>query len=144
MVWWGLHADRTGEHRLHTAAACFLNFAGLAACVFLQNPVLMMIALVLAQMGQSAIAPTFWALPTAMLSGTAAAGGIALINSVGNLGGFLGPYMMGSIRDATGSFTIGLLSIATGALVATAVLLMLPREHRVEQSADATRRANAD
>jgi MFS transporter, ACS family, tartrate transporter len=140
MVWWGIHADRTGEHRLHTAAACFLNFAGLAACVLLQNPVLMMVAIILSQMGQAAIAPTFWALPTAMLSGTAAAGGIAMINAVGNLGGFLGPYMMGSIKDATGSFTIGLLSIAMGTLVATVVLLVLGSEThaRVAGAADRT------
>ncbi len=128
MAWWGLHADRAGEHRFHTAAACFLNFAGLAACIFLQNPILMMIAIIFAQMGQSSIAPTFWALPTAMLSGTAAAGGIALINAVGNLGGFLGPYMMGAIKDATGSFPIALLSIAMGALVATIVLLVMGPE----------------
>jgi MFS family permease len=144
MVWWGLHADRSAEHRLHAAAACFLNFAGLAACVFLENPIFMMIAIVLGQMGQSAIAPTFWALPTAMLSGTAAAGGIALINSVGNLGGFLGPYMMGSIRDATGSFSIGLLSIATGALVAAIVLLLLPREQHLRQDSEGNVRAAAD
>jgi nitrate/nitrite transporter NarK len=128
MVWWGIHADRAGEHRYHTAAACFLNFACLAVCVFLQNPILMMVAIIVSQMGQSAIAPTFWALPTAMLTGTAAAGGIALINSVGNLGGFLGPYMMGSIKDATGSFTIGLLSIAMGTLVATVTLLIMGAE----------------
>jgi ACS family tartrate transporter-like MFS transporter len=130
MVWWGTHADRRGEHRLHTAAACFLNFAGLAACVVLDNPIPMMIAIILSQMGQSAIAPTFWALPTAMLTGTAAAGGIALINSVGNLGGFLGPFMMGAIKDATGSFTIGLLSIAMGTLVATVVLLLMGPERQ--------------
>jgi ACS family tartrate transporter-like MFS transporter len=130
MVWWGTHADRANEHRYHAAAACLLNFAGLAVCVFLQNPILMMAAIILSQMGQSAIAPTFWALPTAMLTGTAAAGGIALINAVGNLGGFLGPYMMGSIKDATGSFTIGLLSIAMGTLVATFVLLVMgPEKH---------------
>jgi MFS transporter, ACS family, tartrate transporter len=130
MVWWGTHADRAKEYRYHTAAACFLNFLGLAACVFLQNPVLMMIAIILSQMGQSSIAPTFWALPTAMLSGVAAAGGIALINAVGNLGGFLGPYMMGAIKDSTGSFAIGLLSIATGTLVATLVLLLMgPEKH---------------
>jgi ACS family tartrate transporter-like MFS transporter len=138
MVLWGLHADRTNERRLHAAAACFLNFAGLAVCVFLNDPVLMMIAIILAQMGQSAIAPTFWALPTAMLSGTAAAGGIALINAVGNLGGFLGPYMMGSIKDATGSFTIGLLAIAMGALVATAVLLLLGPERQVAKASSST------
>jgi ACS family tartrate transporter-like MFS transporter len=130
MAWWGLHADRANEHRYHTAAACFLNFAGLAVCIFLQNPILLMGAIILSQMGQSAIAPTFWALPTAMLSGTAAAGGIALINAVGNLGGFLGPYMMGAIKDATGSFEIGLISIAMGTLVATFVLLLMgPEKH---------------
>jgi ACS family tartrate transporter-like MFS transporter len=136
MVWWGAHADRAGEHRLHTAAACFLNFAGLAICIVLQNPIPMMVAIILSQMGQSAIAPTFWALPTAMLSGTAAAGGIAMINAVGNLGGFLGPYMMGAIKDATGSFEIGLLSIAMGTLVATGVLLFIsPEKHAQAEEA---------
>jgi nitrate/nitrite transporter NarK len=132
MVWWGRHSDRTGERPLHAAAACLLNFAGLAACLFLRDPVLMMAALIIGQMGQSAIAPTFWTLPTAMLSGTAAAGGIALINAVGNLGGFLGPFMMGAIKDATGSFNIGLLSIATGALVGAVVLVFLGHDRRLE------------
>lgn len=136
MVIWGLHSDRTGERHMHAAAACFLNFAGLAVCVFLQDPILMMMAIILAQMGQSSIAPPFWALPTAMLSGTAAAGGIAMINAVGNLGGFLGPFMMGSIRDSTGSFSIGLLSIATGALVASVVLLTIGHDQRLEQVPD--------
>ena len=74
------------------------------ACVFIgpEHPVWMMVVLILGIMGRSTIAPTFWPLPTAMLSGVAAAGGIALINAVGNLGGFLGPYMFGLIKDATG------------------------------------------
>jgi ACS family tartrate transporter-like MFS transporter len=144
MVFWGLHSDRTGERRLHAAAACFLTFAGLAVCVFLDNPILMMIAIILSQMGQSAIAPTFWALPTAMLSGTAAAGGIALINAVGNLGGFLGPYMMGSIKDMTGSFTIGLLAIAMGTLVACVVLLFLAPEKRLASEAESSGQLLAD
>jgi ACS family tartrate transporter-like MFS transporter len=136
MVLWGLHSDRTGERHLHAAAACFLTFASLSVCVFLDNPILLMIAIILSQMGQSSIAPPFWTLPTAMLSGTAAAGGIALINAVGNLGGFLGPYMMGTIKDATGSFTIGLLSIAMGALVSTIVLVTLGHDRRLEQVPD--------
>lgn len=111
-------------------------------CVLLHDPVLMMIAIILAQVGQSAIAPPFWALPTAMLSGTAAAGGIALINAVGNLGGFLGPYMMGSIKDATGSFSIGLLAIAMGALVATVILLLMGHE-RAREAPDPSYRAAA-
>ena len=91
MVAWGWHSDRTRDRNKHAAAACLLAFAGLAVCVFIDDPVIMMVALVLAQMGQSAIAPTFSTLPTAMFSGTAAAGGIAMINAVGNLGGFLRP-----------------------------------------------------
>ncbi len=138
MVLWGLHSDRTGERPLHAAAACFVNFAGLAVCIFLHDPVLTMIAIIVAQMGSAAIAPTFWTLPTAMLSGTAAAGGIALINAVGNLGGFLGPFMMGSIRDATGSFTIGLLSISMGALVSSIVLVTLGHDRRLEEVPDST------
>jgi ACS family tartrate transporter-like MFS transporter len=143
MVLWGMHSDRTGERNLHAAAACFLNFAGLAVCMFLQNPVLMMVAIILSQMGQSAIAPTFWTLPTAMLSGTAAAGGIALINAVGNLGGFLGPYMMGAIKDATGSFEIGLLSIAMGTLVSGIILVALGHDRRLEATPEDAARAAA-
>ncbi len=136
MVLWGLHSDRTGERNLHAAAACFLNFAGLAVCVFLDDPTLMMIAIILAQMGQSAIAPTFWTLPTAMLSGAAAAGGIALINAVGNLGGFLGPYLMGVIKDVTCSFNMGLLVIAMGALMSTVLLVALGHDRRLEEVPD--------
>lgn len=144
MVVWGMHSDKTGERNLHAAAACFLNFAGLAVCVLLNDPVLMIIAIILSQMGQSAIAPTFWTLPTAMLSGTAAAGGIALINAVGNLGGFLGPYMMGAIRDATGSFSLGLLSIAMGTLVSGIVLVGLGHDRRLEQAPGPTGAAVAE
>jgi nitrate/nitrite transporter NarK len=67
-----------------------------------------------------------------MLSGTAAAGGIALINAVGNLGGFLGPYLMGVVKDSTGSFSLGLLTIATGTLVGGLVLLALGHDRRLE------------
>ena len=86
------------------------------ACVFigLGHPVLIMIALFIAMMGQQSLVPTFWSLPSAMLTGVAAAGGIAMINAVGNLGGLLGPSMYGLIKDATGSADIGLLCLAMG------------------------------
>jgi nitrate/nitrite transporter NarK len=92
-----------------------------------------MIALIIGIMGQQSIAPTFWALPTAMLSGTAAAGGIALINSVGNLGGFLGPYMFGLVKDQTGSDTIGLLALAVAPVVSAIVLFALGHDSRLER-----------
>ncbi len=133
MVLWGLHSDRTGERNKHCAAACFLTFIGLAVCLGIDNPYALMVAIVFSQMGQSSIAPTFWALPTAMLSGTAAAGGIALINSVGNLGGFVGPYAMGLVRDATGNFKLGLFAISCGALVAGLVVLALGHDRRLER-----------
>jgi MFS transporter, ACS family, tartrate transporter len=84
-------------------------------------------------MGQSSTGPTFWSLPTAMLSGTAAAGGIALINALGNLGGFFGPYLFGLIKDATGgSFKYGLMAIAIGPIVSAAIVLALGHDRRLE------------
>jgi len=136
MIYWGFHSDRTGSRTAHVASACLLCAAGLAACIFIgtAHPVFMMVALIFGVMGQQAIAPTFWPLPTAMLSGAAAAGGIALINSVGNLGGFLGPYMFGLIKDATGgSDLIALLAIAAAPVMSAVVLVALGHDRRLEQ-----------
>jgi MFS transporter, ACS family, tartrate transporter len=138
LLLWAWNSDRTGERSRHCAAACLMQGVFLMSCLVIHNPVLMMVALILAQMGSAGIAPTFWALPTAMLSGSAAAGGIALINAVGNLGGFLGPYAMGVIQDATGSFPLGLLAIAMGAVVAGVVVLALGHDRRLEQAAPQT------
>jgi MFS transporter, ACS family, tartrate transporter len=136
MIYWGFRSDRTGSRTAHVASACLLCAAGLAACTFIgtEHPVFMMVALILGVMGQQAIAPTFWPLPTAMLSGAAAAGGIALINSVGNLGGFLGPYMFGLIKDATGgSDLIALLAIAAAPVIGAVVLVGLGHDKRLER-----------
>lgn len=136
MIYWGRRSDRTGHRIGHVASACMLCAAGLAACIFIgiEHPVIVMVALILGTMGQQAIAPTFWPLPTAMLSGVAAAGGIALINSVGNLGGFLGPYMFGLIKDATGgSDVIALLAIAAWPVMSAVVLVALGHDRRLEQ-----------
>jgi D-galactonate transporter len=136
MIYWGYHSDRTGHRTAHVASACLLCAAGLAACIFIgtERPVMMMVALILGVMGQQAIAPTFWPLPTAMLSGAAAAGGIALINSVGNLGGFVGPYMFGLIKDATGgSDLIALLAIAAAPVISAVVLVALGHDRRLER-----------
>jgi nitrate/nitrite transporter NarK len=63
---------------------------------------------------KSSATPTFWSLPTGFLTGSAAAGGLALINSIGNIGGFAGPYAIGWIKDATGEITLGLVVLAAG------------------------------
>ncbi len=132
MVLWGRHSDQTGERPRHVAAAYSVVAAGLVATAMMTDPVLTMVTLVIAAMGQSSTGPTFWSLPTAMLSGTAAAGGIALINALGNLGGFFGPYAFGLIRDATGSFTFGLVAIAAGPLLSACIVLALGHDRRLE------------
>ena len=135
MIFWGFRSDRSGNRATYVAGASALCAAGLAACIFIgtSHPVWMMVALILGIMGQQSIAPTFWPLPTAMLSGIAAAGGIALINSVGNLGGFLGPYMFGLIKDSSGSDTIALLALAAAPVMCTVILLSLGHDRRLER-----------
>jgi MFS transporter, ACS family, tartrate transporter len=136
MIYWGFRSDRSGNRSMYVASACLLCAAGLAACIFIgtEHPVWMTVALIVGIMGQQSIAPTFWALPTAMLSGVAAAGGIALINSVGNLGGFLGPYMFGMIKDATGgSDLVALLAIAAAPVISAVVLVALGHDRRLER-----------
>jgi MFS transporter, ACS family, tartrate transporter len=133
---WARASDRTGARSKLCGASLLISAALLISCLLLQSsPVATMTALILFQMAASGIAPTFWALPCAMLTGSAAAGGIALINSVGNLGGFLGPFAMGLVQDATGSFPLGLLTIALGSVVAGLVVLALGHDRRLEHAA---------
>jgi MFS transporter, ACS family, tartrate transporter len=133
MVLWGRHSDHTGERPRHVAIAYAVGAAGLIATALMTDPVLTMVTLVIAAMGQSSTGPTFWSLPTAMLSGTAAAGGIALINALGNLGGFFGPYLFGLIKDASGgSFTFGLMALALGPIVSASIVLALGHDRRLE------------
>jgi ACS family tartrate transporter-like MFS transporter len=132
MVLWGRHSDRTGERVGHTALGYTIGAAGLIACALMTDPVLTMTMLIIASIGSSSTGPCFWSLPTAMLSGTAAAGGIALINAVGNLGGFFGPYVFGLVKDWTGHFTWGLIAIAMGPIMSAIVVLCLGHDRRLE------------
>src|SRR6516165_10278865 len=85
-------------------------------------------------MGNYAAIPTFWTLPTSFLTGSAAAGGIALINSMGGLGGFVGPYAFGWIKDATGETTLGLVVLAAGAIMAGAVTFLMGHDSKMEMA----------
>jgi nitrate/nitrite transporter NarK len=90
--------------------------------------------MIIGVIGLQTIAPTFWPVPTAMLSGAGAAGGLALINSVGGLGAFFAPYAFGLIKDATGgSDQLALLVLACAPVVSAAVLLVLGHDRRLEQ-----------
>ncbi|MCW3733624.1 hypothetical protein UF00_040565, partial [Burkholderia cenocepacia] len=96
MVLNGIHSDRSGERRMHCAMATLLAAVGLTLTgLWLHSAMLALVALTLASIGILAAFPVFWSLPSAFLAGTPAAGGIALINSIGNLAGFVAPYMIG-------------------------------------------------
>jgi MFS family permease len=124
MVIWGWHSDRTGERTLHVALPLLLGGVAFAWSAYTGPLWLTMVALTLATLGIYAVVGTFWSLPTAILTGTGAAAGIALVNSMGNLGGFAGPTVVGVMRQATGSFTAALLFLA-GALLLGALIALL-------------------
>ena len=132
IVLWGRRSDRQQERRWHTGFPLLVAASGLAAATLTEDPVLKMAAFSVAGFGIFGCLGVFWTLPTAFLSGAAAAGGIAIINSIGNLAGFAGPFVMGWVKDQTGSYTIGLLGLGAVALVAMAVVLGLGHDHRLE------------
>ncbi|WP_407179102.1 MFS transporter [Bradyrhizobium sp. STM 3562] len=133
MVWWGRRSDHVGERRFHTAIPLFIAAAGIAISTVLDDPTLKMVAFCIAGFGIFACLPVFWTLPTAFLSGAAAAAGIAVVNSIGNLAGFAGPFAMGWIRDHTGSYTGGLLLLAGLGIIATGIVLTLSHDETVER-----------
>jgi nitrate/nitrite transporter NarK len=116
--------------------ACLALVSGLSliAAAYLGHPVLAAVALTICAMGFYAALPTFWTLPTGFLTGSAAAGGIALINSIGNLGGFGGPYAIGWIKDATGETTLGLVALAARLIVAGAVPVLMGHDSKIEMA----------
>jgi D-galactonate transporter len=133
MVIWGHHSDHTKERRLHTAIPALAAAGGLAVLsVFLHSWLLTLLASCLVAFGLWCMLGPFWALPTAFLSGTAAAGGIALINSVGNLGGFAGPYSVGRLKDMTQSFVPGLVILAGMMAIGAIVVLLFRHDRRLE------------
>jgi ACS family tartrate transporter-like MFS transporter len=132
IIVWGRRSDRLLERRFHLAFPLFVASAGIAASTALDDPTAKMVALSIAGFGIFANLPVFWTFPTAFLSGPAAAGGIAMINSIGNLAGFSGPYAMGRLKDLTGTYTVGLLSLSAVGLIATVIVLLLPHDAAVE------------
>jgi ACS family tartrate transporter-like MFS transporter len=134
IVWWGHRSDRLLERRFHLAFPLFVASTGIAASTLFEDPVLKMTALSIAGFGIFGCLPVFWTFPTAFLSGAAAAGGIALINSIGNLAGFAGPYAVGRMKDLTGSFTAGLLVLAALGLTAMVIVLVLHHDTSLERA----------
>lgn len=124
MVLWSRHSDRRRERRWHLASAMTIGAAGLIlAGLFGRQIQLALVALTLASIGIQAMAPIFWSMPTAFLTGTAAAAGIALITSIANMAGFISPYLIGWIKDTTHSANIGLYVIAATMLAGVLIII---------------------
>jgi D-galactonate transporter len=134
IIYWGRRSDRMKERKGHAAVALAVAAIGIAASTFLPDPTLKMIALSLAAFGVFGCLPVFWTLPTSFLSGAAAAGGIAIINSIGNLSGFVGPYLVGYIKDQTGGFEGGLLCLAAFGFIAMLIVLALSHDSALEEA----------
>jgi ACS family tartrate transporter-like MFS transporter len=137
MVLIGRHSDRTAERKWHVAACALTAAVGLVlAVVSGDNIVLLVLSFTLSQIGQRSVVSVFWAIPPIFLGGMAAAAGIGLINAIGNLGGALGPSIIGWLRDVTGAYDVSLLVLA-GVLLLEAILaasLRLPASSPVVSS----------
>jgi MFS family permease len=128
-VIWARHSDKTGERRWHAVAGLWLAMLGLIILALVGHaPIASMIGMSCVTVGIMSYVGIFWSLPTSFLSGTAAVGGIALINSIGNLGGHVGPDMVGRIRDASGGNSQAAFFVLAGAaLTASLIIIRLPR-----------------
>ena len=124
MVILGIHSDRTGERRWHVAIAAIVAAVALCFAGYATNVTWLILAFSVAMIGVQSMNGPFWAMPSKLLSSSVAAAGIALINSVGNLGSGFGPYWIGHLRNSSGSFKAGLLSVA-GILALAAVVVLI-------------------
>jgi len=130
MVLWSRHSDRTGERTWHVIIACLAAAMGLGIAATADSIVGLIAALTIVNVGISCAKPPLWSMPTTFLTGAAAATGIATINSIGNLGGFAGPAMIGWVKDQTGSFAGGLYFVAGLLMVSAITTLLLSRSQK--------------
>lgn len=130
MIVWARHSDRTQERKWHVVIPCVLACAGFVLAGQSSGAVMTILALLIVNIGISAAKAPLWAMPSMFLSGAGAAAGIAMINSVGNLGGFVGPFVIGWLKNVTGSYSAGLYVVG-GTLALSAVMtLLLSRQSR--------------
>ncbi len=129
MQWNGWHSDRTGDRRWHVAIPAFLSAAALLGLALHSHSVALALALsTLAAVGGSAYLPAFWAVPTEMLSASAGAAAVGMINGIGSIGGLAGPYLFGYLSTSMGSFSAGLAVMSAAVLAAGLLMLRAPRE----------------
>jgi ACS family tartrate transporter-like MFS transporter len=127
MVLIGRSSDKSGERVLHVAGSAALASLGFIGAAFFKSPLAVMLSFSLASLGIYGALAVFWTLPTAILRGMAAAGGLALLNSFANLGGFFGPYLMGWLKELTGDYSLGLLVLAGMEFLACVSVILIGR-----------------
>jgi len=135
MILWARHSDARRERVFHVGAPLLLTAVALGLSSMSTDPVLTMVMLTIAAIGVFCTFAVFWTLPTAWLSGMAAAGAIALINSIGNLAGFGGPFLVGWVKDATGDASKGLLVLAVLPLLGGLLVFLSGQESKIEFAA---------
>ncbi len=133
----GWSSDRTGERRWHIAGCFLLSVLGFGWAAYAHSLVTVLCAMTLAAMGYWSMMGPFWALPTRVLGGQAAAGGVAIITMIGSLGGFVGPTLTGKLKDVTHTFSAGLLVVGGMAAVGAGLCLWLKPAHGTDASAEA-------
>ncbi|WP_093727206.1 MFS transporter [Terribacillus halophilus] len=130
MILVGNHSDKKNERRWHVAACLTTSAVAMIASSYVAetNIVLSFVLLTIALCGAFGAYSPFWAIPPSFLTESAAAGAIALINSIGNLGGFFGPYAVGYIRDATGSFTMSMIFLGVSMILSSLIIIFLVKQ----------------
>ena len=127
MVVWARRSDRRGERTWHVVIPCVAAAIGLAWAGLADTAVGVVLALVVVNVGISAAKAPLWAMPSTFLSGAGAAAGIAMINSIGNLGGFVGPFAIGWLKSVTGGYAAGLYVVAASLVVSALLTLAVGR-----------------
>jgi MFS family permease len=138
MLVWASAVDRRGARIANLTATCLLATAGFGVALLSGSFVVSMVGLTVALIGVNAARAVFWAMPSQFLEGEGAAGGLALINSIGTAGGFFGPFIIGWLKELTGSFTAGLMAMAgfllVSAALAASLKLVMPGESGRERA----------
>ena len=128
------HSDRTGERRWHLAGSLVVGAIGLVGSGLVGSPVVAFAFICVAAIGMWSSIGVFWSVPTVFLSGPAAAGGLALINSIGGLAGFGGPYVIGVVRQITPDFSVALLTMGASICIAAILAATLPQTSAARQA----------
>ncbi|MBV1702213.1 MAG: MFS transporter [Hyphomicrobiales bacterium] len=134
MILWSRMSDAAHERKIHFIIPALAITVGLVGAALFSSPTLQILSIAVASFGFFASLPVFWTLPTAYLSGTAAAAGIAAVNSIGNLGGYIGPQVFGLLKDYTGSAFAGYMFLASLGLLAAVIVLIIGHDPAMEKA----------